>query len=93
MSVLISPTKSKCSGISDSNSHNNGISNENANIKTPGLFHKNTTNGTEMNNNKHTFKGKSQKTEDMKSEAYETCQKLFRFVFSLLTSFYVISTK
>ena len=47
MSVLISPTKSKCSGISDSNSHNNGISNENANIKTPGLFQNNKTNGTE----------------------------------------------
>ena len=47
MSVLISPTKSKCSGISDNNSQNNGISNENTNSKTPGMFKNNTQNGTE----------------------------------------------
>ena len=47
MSVLISPTKSKSSGISDTNSQNNGISNENANCKTSGLFQNNKQNGTD----------------------------------------------
>ena len=47
MSVLISPTKSKSSGISDGNSQNNGISNENANSKTSGLFLSNKQNGTD----------------------------------------------
>ena len=47
MSVLISPTKSKSSGISDGNSQNNGISNENTNSKTSGLFLSNKQNGTD----------------------------------------------
>ena len=47
MSVLISPTKSKSSGISDANSQNNGISNENKTPKTSGLLQNNKQNGTD----------------------------------------------
>jgi len=47
MSVLISPTKSKSSGISDANSQNNGISNENKTHKTSGLLQNNKQNGTD----------------------------------------------
>ena len=47
MSVLISPTKSKSSGISDANSQNNGISNEKTIPNPSGLFQNNKQNGTD----------------------------------------------